>query len=150
MLKQKIAELKKYIGLRQQFKELKAQYNVAFKAYIANDGKISVLKTKDLPNVPPRPEFFGTPDYPCIIRHQGDEVSQNLALLAGESDIITYYCPHYNADAPCTNKGCMHWSENQKHFNAEKEWNEFSEKYDAAKKQYDDARAQLFGKKKER
>jgi len=144
MLKQKILQIKAYVKLRRQFKELDAQHLVAFKKYLMDDGKISILKTKWMPNVKPRPEFWGLADYPCIIHHQGDEVVQALALLSGNPDMITFYCPTYSSDTPCTNEKCMHWAENQKHFIAEKEWREFSEKYEAVKKEYDTVRGQIF------
>lgn len=150
MLKQEIAQFKEYRKLSKQLEELDLRNICAFGEFSRASGKISKLKTKWMPNVKPRPEFWGLADYPCIINHQGDNISQLLGLLTGESDMITFYCPKYSSDTPCTNETCMHWANNQHYFYAKKAWLECSEKYEAVKKEYDTVREQLFGKRKAR
>lgn len=146
MLKQKIAQFEEYRKLSQQLKELDLQNSCAFEKFLWAQGKISRLKTKWMPNVKPRAEFWGLGDYPCIVTHQGDEFWQGIALLAGGSGMTEFHCPRWNSEAPCTNENCMHHANNKHYFDAQKAWLECSEKYEAVKKEYDGVREQLFGK----
>jgi len=153
MLKQKIAQVKEYIRVKKKLKELDAAKDAVFKADIVASGNISISKDKQIPEVEPRAEFWGSPDYPCVVIHQHDWCSVcGNGKFYGDIDTKIFYCPDNDVNeigimvGPCKKVGdCMHKAKNQAAFAAKQDLDNCLTECDEIKAKVDEVRKQLFG-----
>ena len=152
MLKQKIAQFKEYRKLGQQLKALDAQCLTAFKEYMVAEAKISIIKKRDFCTAWRRPhdELYGTINYPCIVSHEWEKTFGSLGGHINCADIESHPCKKYIEHSVCSDTTCFWYDKNRAAAGAWQKWQDAGNKYIEAKKEYDAAREQLFGKRKER